>query len=104
MKHEFKNSLKPLIIPLLRFLKQQSRPVHAKEICSFFRIGERDLRLLINYIRNRIDPHVCSNFDTGYFYENDNEKIINSLKDKQALAFDIINTCNQQLKLLREEK
>lgn len=90
-----------IITPLIDLLKQSS-PLKGRVIAAKLGITQRELRATVNYIRANITPRIASG-DFGYKWENDTEKIIQSMNRTRKHAISELISIKKQRKLLEEE-
>lgn len=102
MKPLLTTQLKDKALPLINLLKSGGT-FKGRDLAERFDISERELRLIVSYIRLNITPRIASNFKDGYWYETDNKKLTDTFNEKRAHIFSELQVLRQQRKLIMEE-
>jgi biotin operon repressor len=95
-------NLKSLTEPLIQTLKALPKPISGEALAIKLSISQRELRLLVNYVRTNISPHICSS-NEGYYYQNDPGLIRQSLLCIKTHAYSQLALVSSMEKLLVEE-
>ncbi len=102
MKPLLTTQLKDKALPLINLLKSGST-FKGRDLAGRLNISERELRLIVCYVRLNITPRIASNFKDGYWYETDNKKLTDTFNEKRAHIFSELKVLRQQRKLIMEE-